>query len=246
MGNQSSENTLIDIIVAVVILAIAISIIGTFTGPYLDAIIQWYRMTIENVYSGAVKTAGEAPDSGSGMGIFSIIKALFIIFDALILVFIIFTIRRYTKLVKKPSRMIPEEKIDAHPVALARETREGWDHIRALANSHNPSDWNMAILRADALVDNVLQRLGHEGESFAERLAVADPTMLRSHERLWSAHRLRNAIAHDPLSQHSRETIIHALKSYEQSLKELGALQSENREEKKPPARSPAHRQGGA
>ena len=115
----------------------------------------------------------------------------------------------------------------AHTVSLEEEGGRAWDGIRDLANSGNPSDWNMAVLRADALLDDILSRQGYDGITMAERLKVVDPVKLPSLDRLWSAHRLRNMIAHDPLEQHTKETIIHALRSYEVALKELGMLREE-------------------
>ncbi|MEK7082402.1 MAG: hypothetical protein AAB915_01875, partial [Patescibacteria group bacterium] len=60
--------------------------------------------------------------------------------------------------------------------------------------------------------------------TLADRLKVADPETLPSLDTLWSAHRLRNAIAHDPLEQHTKDSIIYSLRAYETALKELGAL----------------------
>lgn len=118
------------------------------------------------------------------------------------------------------------EEQPVHTVTVREEIRNNWEDIRILANSPNASDWNMAVLRADAQLDDVLEHLGHEGPTLAERLKQADPTILKSIDRIWSAHRLRNAIAHDPTVQHPREAIIHALHSYEQAFKELGLMVS--------------------
>lgn len=107
---------------------------------------------------------------------------------------------------------------------LDEEARSAWEEIQRLAASQNPSEWNMAIIRADGLFDEALQRLGYEGESMADRLKIIDPAKLPSLERIWSAHRLRNTIVHGALQEHTKETISYALRSYEQGLIELGVL----------------------
>lgn len=107
------------------------------------------------------------------------------------------------------------------------EVKENWEHVQELINSTNGSDWNMAVLRADALLDDVLIKLGYEGETIADRLKIVDPHQLPSIERIWSAHRLRNSIAHNPLEQNSREAMTYAIKGYEQALKELGFMEEE-------------------
>ena len=81
---------------------------------------------------------------------------------------------------------------------------------------------------AGATVDDLLSHLGYEGETIAERLKIVDPTQLKSIDRVWSAHRLRNAIAHEPLQQYTREMIMHALDSYQLAFQELGFLKAES------------------
>lgn len=193
-----------DITVAVVILLLAVAILGV----YLNQILAWYQQLLEWFYAILDR----------------FIWLLFIIFgmlDIMLIGFMIFTLRRFSRLQKRP--LTAETPI--HIVSPKEEVRESWEHIRDLANSSNPSDWNMAVLRADAILDDILQHLGYEGTTLAERLKIVDSSKLPSIERIWSAHRLRNMIAHDPMEQHTRETIVHALRSYEEALKELGMME---------------------
>ena len=85
----------------------------------------------------------------------------------------------------------------------------------------------MAILRADALLDDALQHMKQEGTTVKERLDHMDPTQMPSRERVYSAHRLRNMIAHDPTISHTKETITHALASYKIVFQELGILKKD-------------------
>lgn len=193
-----------DITVAVIAMLLAIALFGV----YLKQILDWYRRLLEWFYS-------------LNWDLFRrILFIIFSIFDAILLGFIVFTMRRFARLQK----FVPSEEVAAHTVTPKEEVGESWNQIKILANSSNPSDWNMAVLRADALLDDTLQHLGYGGETLAERLKIIDSSKLPSIDRIWSAHRLRNMIAHDPLEQHTRETIVHALRSYEQALKELGMM----------------------
>ena len=112
----------------------------------------------------------------------------------------------------------------AAAVLPQKEIQENWEQIRELLNSDNASDWNIALLRADALFDDLLLHLGYIGEGFAERLKLVSLASLPSMDAIWSAHRLRNMIAHDPVQSHTKETISYALKSYEQGFRELKLL----------------------
>lgn len=203
---KSLANTSTDITVAVIILLVILGLVGT----YLSFAFDLYQQFLEWIYSRNWTT------------IFNILMVIFGIIDLFLIWLVIFILRRHAKL----EREMPEEKpLTVHVIPIEDETRTVWEEIRRLANSANPSDWNMAIIRADGLLDTVLQRLGYEGETVAERLKIIDTTKLPSVERVWSAHRLRNTIVHGPLQEHTRETVIHALRSYEIALKELGVLE---------------------
>lgn len=144
--------------------------------------------------------------------------------------FVVQTVRKFFHLAEQdplfilPAGAGPRERA----VPLEREISGEWAGVRKFAESQNPSDWNMAVLQADALLDEVLQQMGHEGNTVKERLDLVDQTRFPSYDRVLSAHRLRNMIAHDPMIQHTRETISHALASYELAFRELGVLKEKS------------------
>lgn len=198
--------TAADITFAVLAVILILAILGVF----IDRVLELYQRFLAWFYSHWENTK-------------RLLTAIFTVINAALIGLIIYSIRAFRELKRKP----PEAKAVPHVVLPKEEVRDSWEQIRTLANSQNPSDWNMAVLRADALLDDVLRHLGYEGTTLAERLKIVDPTKLRSLDLVWSAHRLRNLIAHDPIEQHTRETIIHALRSYEQALKELGMMEEQ-------------------
>jgi len=56
-------------------------------------------------------------------------------------------------------------------------------------------DVSRRVLEAEKVCDAVLKALGYQG-TFAEKLQVAGPRLTHV-EELWSAHKLRNRIAHE-------------------------------------------------
>lgn len=206
-SDQKLSTITADMTVAIIALLVALS----FLGLYIREVLDWYQRLLEWFYS------------KNWQGINFWLTIIFSVINAGLLVFIVFTIRRYSRLTEiiQSTGGLKEEL----PAPPEEEAQRQWGHIRDLANSQNPSDWNMAVLRADALLDDILKHLGYEGETMAERLKIVDPTKLSSLDSVWSAHRLRNMIAHDPLEQHTRETIIHALRSYDQALRDLGMFE---------------------
>ena len=199
------HNIAADITIAVVTLLVALA----FLGIYLQAVLDLYQQLLDWIYSRNWDKLN------------FILAIIFSIINAALIGFIIFVLRRYEKL----KEVAPTKEARAEIALPKDEIRNNWESIRMLANSTSPSDWNMAVLRADALLDDMLQHLGYEGTTLAERLKIVDPSKLSSLERAWSAHRLRNMIAHDPLEQHTKETIIQALRSYEQAFRELGFME---------------------
>jgi hypothetical protein len=81
---------------------------------------------------------------------------------------------------------------DAH--AGPKNTR--WEHVRELASGTSESDWRLAILEADILLNDLLVDQGYRGESIGERLRDANPLQFRTLDLAWKAHKVRNDIAH--------------------------------------------------
>lgn len=82
---------------------------------------------------------------------------------------------------------------------------------------------NMAILKADSLVDEALRHAGVRGQTMGERLNNA-AGILRDLNGTWSAHKLRNRLAHEVDAQVSSSEGHRALRRFEKALKDLGAL----------------------
>ena len=208
-----------EIALAAIIFIIVVSIIGA----YLAQGFGWYLNLIDRF--------GEF---WSKMRL--LITVIVMMINIGLIVFIVQILRKFFHFSKQhPLFIVPA---DASPreraVPLEREVSGEWVGIRKFAESQNPSEWNMAILQADALLDDVLQHMGHEGNTVKERLDLVDPTQLPSYDRVLSAHRLRNMIAHDPMIQHTKETINHALASYELAFREFGVLKKEEAEPSPP------------
>ena len=195
-----------DILLWVFIAIVAFLILsGVFFGIYSDYFSGFRDVHWENVYR--------------------VIVNVFSVIDAILVSLFIFVLFRFRKL----DEVGPQEEgeVAFHIIPAETEVRENWERIRALANSQNPSDWNMAIIQADALLDDILVHLGYEGDTMGDRLKIVDPVQLPSIEKIWSAHKLRNIIVHDPMAEHTREAIINALRAYQDAFKELKLLKEE-------------------
>jgi hypothetical protein len=104
----------------------------------------------------------------------------------------------------------------------AAEIRPRWEAIMATSRS-GASGLKSAIAEADKLFDYAMKQLGYPGETFADRLKVAQRE-LSDREAVWRAHKLRNALAHEIGFDLVVAQANDALRGFERGLKDLGAL----------------------
>ncbi len=102
------------------------------------------------------------------------------------------------------------------------ENRIGkWEEIQKYLNSENPSDWKIALIEADSLIDEVFKKIGFAGENLGDRLKKIEPSDFDNLQNVWDAHKMRNKIAHQGDFALKREEALAALEKYEKALKEL-------------------------
>jgi hypothetical protein len=72
-----------------------------------------------------------------------------------------------------------------------------WERVEKLAASPNPSDWRVAILEADSMLDELIVKLGYQGEDMGERMRGMNPEAFPYLSEAWRVHKLRNIVAHE-------------------------------------------------
>lgn len=100
-----------------------------------------------------------------------------------------------------------------------------WVEVMRKIESPNPSDWNLAVIQADAILDNLLRAMGLFGETMGDRLKQLDRSKLNSLDEVWEAHKLRNRIAHATDRVLTREEARGAINLYAKALHELQYLE---------------------
>lgn len=73
---------------------------------------------------------------------------------------------------------------------------ERWEHATAHINSANASDWRLAIIEADVMLDELLRAKGYHGDSIGEMLKGVDKSDMLTLDSAWEAHKIRNEIVH--------------------------------------------------
>ncbi|MBX4197830.1 hypothetical protein KW782_00650 [Candidatus Parcubacteria bacterium] len=74
---------------------------------------------------------------------------------------------------------------------------EKWQRVEEHVSSDSPSDWRLAILEADIILDELLDNLGYIGDTIGDKLKKVTKGDFQTLDSAWEAHKIRNAIAHE-------------------------------------------------
>jgi len=128
------------------------------------------------------------------------------------------------KIFNPPSR---DFIVTTEEVALIKkaERNEKWEKVINYMHSINPSDWRLAIMEADVMLEELLRTLGLHGDSVGEMLKSADVNEFSTLNDAWDAHKVRNAVAHGGASfdLNERETK-RVIALFEKVFKEFGIV----------------------
>jgi len=102
---------------------------------------------------------------------------------------------------------------------------ERWSKTLSYLFSQHASDWKLAIIEADSMLEGLMEQLGFRGETLGDRLKLANQENFPNLTIAWEVHTVRNRIAHEglafELSQHEAKRVI-AL--YERIFHEYGYI----------------------
>lgn len=98
-----------------------------------------------------------------------------------------------------------------------------WLSIESSLSKENTMSYSMAILEADKLLDMALRESGYRGETMGERMKAANSVWSKP-DHVWSAHKIRNRIAHETDVKVSYDLAVRSLAAFKQGLKNLGAF----------------------
>jgi len=122
-------------------------------------------------------------------------------------------------------KLIPLRKLKRRTITLKSQSlKDAWIKISERAKLQDVQTLVLCIIEADSLADEALRRLGLRGDHMADRLEKLSPLEVRSLNRLWQAHRVRNDLVHSPGFQVTEAEANETLRSYEDFLREIGAI----------------------
>ncbi len=95
-----------------------------------------------------------------------------------------------------------------------------WQEVERLMDQSRSKE---AIFEADKLLDFVFRKINLRGETFADRLETAEK-ILTNYQDLWTAHKLRNKLAHELDFQPSFREAQRAIDTFDQAIRRLSNL----------------------
>ncbi|MDO8663779.1 MAG: hypothetical protein Q7K28_03010 [Candidatus Wildermuthbacteria bacterium] len=150
------------------------------------------------------------------------LKIVFIALSAFLLGVIIFGLTN-TLWFKKLILWDLQEFFTFRPFGV-RHVVGDWLKIKARMDTGIESEYKLAVIEADAMLDDTLKRMGFGGESLGERLERLTIASLPNLEEIKAIHNVRNNIVHDPDYRLSLEEARRVIAVFEKSLTDLQAL----------------------
>ena len=148
--------------------------------------------------------------------IISLFISLLLVAIAIILIF------QIRKQLKKSLEMI-SQSID-EPSFPKKAMVKKWETVLAKLETDDESSYKLAVIEADKIFDDLLKRIGYQGEDMGERLRQLTPAQTANLNEVWQAHKLRNQIVHQPDFHLTHSQAQRAVEIYQGALEDLEAL----------------------
>jgi hypothetical protein len=100
------------------------------------------------------------------------------------------------------------------PIASRNKMKKRWMEIEKRLGSDQSSQYKLAILEADAMVNEVLDQIGYEGNNIIKKLESVTEKQISNVESIRSAHRVRNEIINNRNFFIDRKNSLETIKIY--------------------------------
>ena len=105
-----------------------------------------------------------------------------------------------------------------------KKIEKQWTGIRSRLDTGLESEYKLAVIETDNMMEDTLKRMGYAGETLGERLKALTVATLPNIEEVKAVHHIRNNIVHDPDYRLSLEETKNVLEVYEKAFRDLQAF----------------------
>jgi len=160
--------------------------------------------------------------------IYSIIFTVSAVVSVLLVYFIIYSKYGQIQVNKKISELLSPPDIEeayAENIPSAPDNiLPRWRKILGFSDSENQNDWIMAIIEADKILEELLEVNGYVGDGVGEMLKAVNPGDMQNLDDAWTAHKVRNSIAHEPNFTLSKYEAKKTIDQYRKVFQEYGII----------------------
>lgn len=149
-------------------------------------------------------------------------KIVFLVISGLFLGFIIFALLRTHYL--EWLFFQPSVEFFTYRPFGAKKINRAWNKIFRRLETGIESEYKLAIIEADNMLDFTLTKMGYPGQTLEERLGKLTKTTLPNIEQIYEAHKVRNNIVHDPDYRLSLDEAKKTLNVYGKAFQDLQIL----------------------
>ncbi|MFH1582503.1 MAG: hypothetical protein ABIA08_01965 [bacterium] len=173
---------------------------------------------MENISQGALAFLFSPPEDGW----FGIARIVFLAASFLLVAGIIFSLSKssYLKLYFLEDAV---EFLTFRPSGVKKLVK-AWNKIKTRLDSGLESEYKLAVIEADGVLDDVLRRMGYRGENLEERLAKLTSATLSNIENIKEAHKSRTNILHNPDQGLSLDEAKKILAVFEKAFEDIQAF----------------------
>lgn len=152
-------------------------------------------------------------------GILLFLKIILIVISLFFLVIIFHSLRKSSWL---KNRFLQDmvEILTYRPYGVKKMAKI-WSKIKGRLEAGSESEYKLAVIEADSILNDVLERMGFKGEILGDRLKQVTTDILPNIEETREAHKVRNNIVYDPDYKLTLDQAQKVLKTYEQALRDL-------------------------
>jgi len=115
------------------------------------------------------------------------------------------------------------EFLTYRPYGLRRMTKR-WEKLMARLETANESEYKLAVIEADGMLNEVLSRLGFQGETLGDKLEGLTAAVVPNLQAVAQAHQVRDNVAHDPDYRLSLDMAKKTLSEYETAFRNLDLI----------------------
>jgi hypothetical protein len=191
-------------------------------GPIIKDGIKYWHVRFDDGTEGWVAEDDleyiERPESNIFLNLLNWLKKLFLFYKYFVVVLCLALVSWIVYLYKGLVRLRQDESKALYPENIPEIknidvfVNPQWEKILKNIESVNESDWRLAILEADIMLDTLLNNMGLPGDTMGDKLKAVEKSDFMTVDDAWEAHKIRNQIVHEGvnfmLSLHEAKRVI--------------------------------------